>query len=118
MSTLPAPPPKKKSERRRPRRAAKEKSNKPGEKIRIDLLKIENGTFGYRNRAVTAPRTGSYFDHLQATLENFSNKFAEGPAKLNLTGKFMGTGETKVTGTLQRRDEEPRFLHQHRHREY
>ncbi len=97
-----------KERKEKAREAAKEKSNKPGEKIRIDLLKIENGAIGYRNRAVR-PAYRLYFDHLQATLENFSNKFAEGPAKLNLTGKFMGTGETKVTGTFRAETKSPDF---------
>lgn len=38
---------------------------------------------------------------MEATLKHFSNQFAEGPATLELKGKFMGTGDTRVTGTFR-----------------
>ena len=43
------------------------------------------------------------------TLKNFSNQFAEGPATLELKGKFMGTGDASVTGTFRPEKKAPDF---------
>ncbi len=87
---------------------AKELSNKPTAKIRIESLKIEGSTLGMVNKT-TDPNFRLYFDGLNATLKNFSNQFAEGPATLNLTGKFMGSGDTKVDGTFRSETKSPDF---------
>ena len=78
---------------------AKKLSNVPTSKIRVEVLTIKNSSFGYVNKT-SNPNYRLFIDHAEATLKNFSNQFAEGPATLELKGKFMGSGGTSVTGTF------------------
>jgi hypothetical protein len=79
---------------------AKKLSNEPETKIRADVLTIRQSSFGYVNKTST-PNYRLFIDHMDATLKHFSNQTAEGPAALELQGRFMGTGATKVSGTFQ-----------------
>ncbi len=87
---------------------AKELSDKPTTKIRMGVLKIQNSSFGYVNRT-SKPGYRIFVDHAQVTLKNFSNQFVEGPATLEMKGKFMGTGDTRVTGTFRPEAKNPDF---------
>jgi hypothetical protein len=87
---------------------AKELSNKPTAKLRIDALQITDSTFGYINKT-TQPNYRLFFDHTKMTMTNLSNQFKEGESTLKLTGKFMGTGDTRVTGTFRAETKEPDF---------
>jgi len=87
---------------------AKELSDKPTTKIRIGVLKIENSSFGYVNRT-TKPNYRVYFNQTEVTLKNFSNQFVEGPATLEMKGKFMGTGDTRMIGTFRPEAKNPDF---------
>lgn len=49
----------------------------------------------------SSPNYRLFIDYLEVTLKHFSNQFVEGPAMLDLKGKFMGTGDTRVTGTFR-----------------
>ncbi len=81
-------------------RAAKKLSNQPTTKIRADVLTIKESSFGYVNKTST-PNYRVFIDHTEATLKHFSNQSAEGPAEIELKGKFMGTGTTRISGTFQ-----------------
>ncbi len=81
-------------------RAAKRLSNEPETKIRADVLTVKESSFGYVNRTST-PNYRLFIDHMDATLKHFSNQAAEGAATLELKGKFMATGATRVSGTFQ-----------------
>jgi hypothetical protein len=87
---------------------AKELSNKPAEKIRIDALKIENSSFGYVNNTAN-PHYRLFIDHTDMTLKNFSNQFSEGSAVMEFKGKFMGAGDTHVTGAFRSETRNPDF---------
>jgi hypothetical protein len=87
---------------------ATELSNKPTTKIRIDKLGITDGSFGYENRT-TQPNYRLFFDHSEVTLTNLTNQFNEGESTLKLKGKFMGTGDTAVTGTFRPYTKDPDF---------
>jgi Domain of Unknown Function (DUF748) len=80
--------------------AAGELSNEPTTKIRADVLTIKESKFGYLNKT-SRPNYRLFIDHLEVALKHFSNQSAEGPATLDLKGKFMGTGDTQVTGTFR-----------------
>ena len=88
--------------------AANELSNVPTSKIRINMLKVKGSSFGYINRT-SNPNYRLFIDDAEATLKNFSNQFVEGPATLELKGKFMGTGDTSVTGTFRPETGAPDF---------
>ncbi len=79
---------------------AKEAQNKPGMKLRIDLLTIADSVLGFVNKA-TKPNYRIFTSKISATVKNFSNKFAEGPASVDIHGLFMGSGETKATGAFR-----------------
>jgi hypothetical protein len=85
----------------------KEMSNEPSSKIRVDQMKIE-GTLEYENRT-SNPNYRLFFDPLEITLKNFSNQLSEGPAKLEIRGQFMGTGNTVITGTFRPETKNPDF---------
>ncbi len=87
---------------------AKELSNVPTSKIRIDVLKIKDSSFGYVNRT-SNPNYRLFIDHAEVTLKDFSNQFVEGHSTLELKGKFMGTGDTRITGTFRPETKNPDF---------
>ncbi len=86
--------------------AAKEMSNAPTVKIRVDELKITQGTLGYMNRK-TDPNVRIYADHIEASFKDFSNQLAEGSSEFQMRGRFMGSGDTRVTGTFRPESKNP-----------
>jgi len=76
--------------------------------VRIDEIKIVNGELGFVNQA-TKPEYRVYLTDADMSLEHYSNGLREGPASVMLRGKFMGTGETDVTGILHPEHESPDF---------
>lgn len=89
-------------------RTAEQLSNKPSAKIRADVVKIDGSSFGYVNK-IANPGYRVFVDHTRATLKNFSNQFVEGPATFEMTGKFMGSGNTRVTGKFRPETKNPNF---------
>ena len=87
-------------------KTAKEMSNEPTSKIRVDLLKITDAALGYVNRT-TDPNVRIYADHVEASLKNFSNQLAEGSAEFQVGGRFMGSGDSRVTGTFRPETKNP-----------
>ncbi len=87
---------------------AKKLSNEPTAKIRAEILKVKGSSFGYVNKT-SNPNYRLFIDNAELTLKNFSNQFEEGPATLDLKGKFMGSGETRVTGTFRPETKNPDF---------
>jgi uncharacterized protein involved in outer membrane biogenesis len=85
---------------------AKEMSNAPTSKIRVDVLKITQGTLGYLNRK-TDPNVRIYADHIEASFKDFSNQLAEGSSEFQMHGRFMGSGDTRVTGTFRPESKNP-----------
>ncbi len=81
-------------------REARKLGHEPVTKIRAEILTIKESSFGYTNRT-SAPNYRIFVDHMEATLKHFSNQSAEGPAEIELKGRFMGTGATSVSGTFQ-----------------
>lgn len=86
--------------------AAKEVSNAATSKIRIDVLKISQSTLGYLNRT-TDPNVRIYADHIEASLKEFNNQFAKGSSEFQMSGRFMGSGPTRFTGTIRPESKNP-----------
>jgi hypothetical protein len=80
-------------------KAAREVSNATTLKIRIDMLKISHGTLCYLDRT-TNPNVRIYVDHIEASLKKFNNQLAKGSSKFLMSGRFMGSGTTRITGTI------------------
>ncbi|MDA8163452.1 MAG: DUF748 domain-containing protein [Desulfobacteraceae bacterium] len=100
--------PKEKKAARKTARAAKEVSNQPAIRLRIDKLEMTQGNFGMINTAAH-PNYRIFIDHLDLILENLSNHFSEGPAHLTITGRFMGSGETRASGVFRSEAAGPDF---------
>jgi len=77
-------------------------------RVRIGQIKIVNSEVGFVNEATT-PTYRLYLTDAEIDLENYSNQFRDGPASFNLTGKFMGTGRTDITGVLRPDTASPDF---------
>lgn len=74
----------------------------------IEEIKIVNGEFGFVNQA-TKPEYRVFLADADLSIEHYSTQLREGPASIVLRGKFMGTGETKITGVLKPERESPDF---------
>ena len=88
--------------------AAAKLSNHPEWLVRIDRGKILHSELGFVNKAAD-PEYRIFLSDANIGLENFSNQLSEGTAYLKLTGKFMGTGPTQVSGTFRPETNSPDF---------
>lgn len=98
----------KERQRRQVKRAANEAAKAqrdPSFVFRVGHGKILAGEVGFINRT-TKPDYRVFLADLNADMDNFSNRLEEGTGVVKLTGKFMGSGPTVVTGTF--RPEKPR----------
>lgn len=81
-------------------KAAEQASNHPDMLLRIDRVVVRDGTFGFVNKL--AERDYRVFlANADIDVTNLSNQRTEGPSSVKLAGKFMGTGQTLVTGTFR-----------------
>lgn len=88
------------------KKAAAEVSNAATLKIRIDELKISQGTLGYLNRTIY-PNVRIYADHIEASLKDFNNQIAMSSSQFQISGRFMGSGPTRVTGAIRPNSSNP-----------
>jgi hypothetical protein len=77
-------------------KAAREVSKSKME-LRVDQVRLKRCTVGMVNEAARNPYRVFLAD-ADLNLSNLSNNFSQGPAKVELQGKFMGSGATRVTG--------------------
>ena len=89
-------------------RAADEASNAPDMLLKIARLDLTDGEFGFVDQAKT-PSYRAFIANTNLVLDNLSNQFVEGPAKVKLTGKFMGSGDTIVLGNFRSEKTGPDF---------
>jgi hypothetical protein len=81
---------------------------KPGFLFKIEKVLISGGTFGLINKT-SKPEYRLFMEDTDLEASNFTNHFSEGPASLFLKGKFMGSGDTSVSGTFRPEKEGPDF---------
>lgn len=55
----------------------------------------------------TDPNVRIYADHIEASFKDFSNQLAEGSSEFRMRGRFMGSGDTRVTGTFRPESRNP-----------
>ncbi len=79
---------------------AGELSNEPSAQMRISDLEIRDSEFGYTDRT-SRPPYRVFFSQISGTARRFSNQLREGPSTVDLRGKFMGSGDTQVTGDFR-----------------
>jgi uncharacterized protein DUF748 len=76
--------------------------------VRIQEIKIVNGELGFVNQATT-PEYRVFLTNADVSLEHYSNQLREGPASILVRGKFMGTGDTEISGMMHPEHESPDF---------
>lgn len=81
-------------------KTAKELTDKPDVLITVDQLKLTGSTLGMVNNAA-GKKYRVFLSDANFHLDNFSNRFSRGPAKARLSGKFMGSGVTRVSGEFR-----------------
>ncbi len=81
-------------------RAAANVTNAPGTFLRIALLRLEDSELGLVNEAHT-PSYRAYLSHVELEIRNLSNRFSQGPAHARLTGRFLGSGQTRATAAFR-----------------
>jgi hypothetical protein len=74
---------------------AKAAANQPGVRYRVDRLTVRKSRLGFVNESTRPPYLVS-LDDTEVQLTNLSSQGAEGPAKLVVRGRFMGSGDSTV----------------------
>ena len=74
--------------------------------VRVDRISIIGGELGYVDGAAK-PEYRVYLTDADLTLERYSSRLSDGPASLAIQGKFMGTGETEISGTMRPSQDSP-----------
>lgn len=81
-------------------KTAKQLQNKPDTFIRIDHVEIKNSEFGFVNKEAKHPYR-VFLSQGELLLDNLSNHHSEVSGTVALTGAFMGTGNTVISGTFR-----------------
>lgn len=89
-------------------KTAQQLQNKPETLIRIDHGVITNSEFGFVNHAAQPPYR-VFVTNGELRIENVSNHLSQGSSIVTLTGKFMGTGDTVISGTFRPEKKSPDF---------
>lgn len=74
-------------------------NNRPAVDISMRELDITHGNFSYTDKTRN-PNYRLFLTDTDLTLRNLSNHQQRVPADLTMEGKFMGSGDTKVSGTF------------------
>src|SRR5262249_45255016 len=77
--------------------AAGASANRPDLQFRIDRFEVAGGRFGWINEGATP----AYLTQANLVLENLSNHFTDGAARMKLGARFMGSGEMAATGAFR-----------------
>ena len=89
-------------------KTAKKLHEQPETLIQIEHGELKNSEFGFINEAAKPPYR-VFLSNGALHLENISNHLSEGSALVRLTGAFMGTGDTVISGTFRPERKSPDF---------
>lgn len=81
-------------------RTAKRLGADPATELSVQHLQAENMGLAWTNRA-TDPAYKLFIADGQLDIDNFSNRFHRGPAKMQLKGKFMGRGPLAAVASFR-----------------
>jgi hypothetical protein len=76
--------------------------------LKVAHGKILHSDVGFINKA-SSPDYRVFFSDMNLDIDRFSNRPEEGMGQMKLTGKFMGTGPTIVTGSFRPEKPNPDF---------
>jgi hypothetical protein len=80
-------------------KAARKAADEPTLELKVDRF-TGDGQIGFVNQAAKPPYK-VFISGTKLQLENLSNQFKEGPARAQVTGKFMGSGSTQAQATFR-----------------
>jgi hypothetical protein len=83
-------------------------NNRPAVDISVDEFDITNSSFSYTDKTAD-PNYRLFFTAADIALKHLSNHSRQGPADLTLRGKFMGSGDTNVSGSFLASPHGPEF---------
>lgn len=76
--------------------------------VRIDHAVVTKSEFGFVDKTATSPYR-LFLTRGELHLDNISNRLNKGTGTVNLTGAFMGSGATVISGTFRPEDKAPDF---------
>jgi hypothetical protein len=76
------------------------KNDQPAMLVELDSVHVDDSIFGLVNRAADRPYR-VFVSGTDLVVTNLSSGFRKGPAKARLTGRFMGSGATRASGTFR-----------------
>jgi len=82
--------------------------NQPQLTLRVEHGVITNSEIGFVNKETT-PGYRMFLTQLEMTINDFSNRFDKGTAKVDLTGRFMGNGKLTAHGVFRPQKPLPDF---------
>jgi hypothetical protein len=74
-------------------------NNRPAVDIAVREFDIEHSNFSYTDQTGN-PNYKLFINDTDLTLKNLSNHQQQGPADVSLHGKFMGSGDSTISGTF------------------
>jgi Domain of Unknown Function (DUF748) len=80
-------------------KVARETANEPTLEVKVESF-TGDGRIGFVNQAAKPPYK-VFLAGTKLQLENLSNRFKDGAARARVTGRFMGSGATKVQATFR-----------------
>ena len=87
---------------------AKQVQKDPSVVVRVSHGKIVHSDVGFINKAAS-PHYRVFMSDMSLELDNFSNRPQDGMGAVKLTGNFMGSGPTVVTGSFRPEKPNPDF---------
>jgi hypothetical protein len=84
----------------------KKETNRRTVNISLHELDVEHSKLAFDDQDSTPPFT-LFIDDTDLKLKNLANHSAQHPAQLALNGRFMGSGETEVAGTIHAYGQSP-----------
>lgn len=87
---------------------AKDAYQNPSIVLKVDRGKILHSEVGFVNKSAS-PDYRVFMADMNVDVENLSNRVSEGTGVVKVTGKFMGSGPTVVTGTFRPEKPTPDF---------
>jgi hypothetical protein len=88
-------------------KVARDSANKPTLEVKIDRLDLD-GRVGYINQAAKPPYN-VFLEGAKVQAQNVSNHLKDGVARANVTGKFMGSGDTRAQAAFRPETKGPDF---------
>ena len=83
-------------------------SSDPEWAIRMDEVLIASSELGFVNRDKD-PGYRAYFSRLEGSISDLGNRASGARARYDLNGRFLGSGETRLTGSFREGSENPDF---------